>query len=147
MLRPLLLILLFGFLLPSSVWADDALDKVTGTEGWREGASSDPRTEWRDWLHARNAWRAALRSLRIEAARNRQLAALRRKRDKARAFRKTARPKSFDRGSPAAKPQHRIRIYRGTADEDEDDEEDEVDEDAEGSKVPLERLHNTRDRR
>jgi hypothetical protein len=58
------------------VWAD-ALDEVTGTEGWNAPVKIDEhKLEWQDWYRCRVVWRRALRDLRLQRARNRRLARL-----------------------------------------------------------------------
>lgn len=55
--------------------ADD-LDKLSGTEGWRDKGQLHAKTEWIDWYRARVAWRKARQEMRLERARNRHLALL-----------------------------------------------------------------------
>lgn len=56
-------------------WADD-LDKISGTEGWRDKGQLHAKTEWKDWYRARVAWRKARQEIRLERARNIHLAQL-----------------------------------------------------------------------
>lgn len=52
----------------------DPLDRVSGTESWRQAGTESIESEWKDWYRARVAWRRARRELWIQRQRNQQLA-------------------------------------------------------------------------
>jgi hypothetical protein len=53
----------------------DALDRVTGTEGWRSRPES-VSAEWRDWYRARVTWRREHREQRIQRVRSHRIGRL-----------------------------------------------------------------------
>lgn len=53
----------------------DALDRVTGTEGWRTRPESIS-AEWRDWYRARVAWRREHREQRVQRVRSHRIGLL-----------------------------------------------------------------------
>lgn len=54
----------------------DPLDKIRGTNAWREADEADIEAEWQDWYRMRVLWRTGLRQQRIEKNRNENVAAL-----------------------------------------------------------------------
>lgn len=79
LLQRLMLLMAVVLLAGGCAWLrrpPDALDRVSGTEGWSAAPAADAEAEWKAWYQARVLWRRALRDVQRQRARNHSAAAL-----------------------------------------------------------------------
>lgn len=124
------------------------LDRISGTEGWRDVVGVDTEAEWKTWYDGRKKWRSSRRAMRLERARNRYLARILARAGAGvldrRAVRRVVRARLRRRGAPSwQRPKRATRAL----DQDEDDlllgrkrRRSETPEPPAWTKVPVERL-------